>query len=313
MMPVKANLGWFSCFDEVGVFCFQIRIETSGDERWHVERLAQVGATASNEGAPCPASELARDRREPDEACSLACFERAEFGHLQGEGGNVGYADNAGQDGEAIGEARVGFDNLEDCGFDCRDLPIDLFEALSILTLQQRECQNFSAVFGRGAILHQGLASDIKLLQFEQDLASGWARLQFQQCAHASQNRPIQAIGLRQLASRLSETARLARIDLDERNAGRAERALDCTMIGPSRFEHDTVCRRLREPFDQRIVASLAKRRAAPSASRQASRWSFDTATPMVSFFIFSRLCLSFGALPRVFVQAKGKDEAIKL
>jgi hypothetical protein len=27
----------------------------------------------------------------------------------------------------------------QDCGFDRRDLPIDLFEALSILTLQQRE------------------------------------------------------------------------------------------------------------------------------------------------------------------------------
>src|SRR5258708_21180084 len=40
----------------------------------------------------------------------------------------------------------------------------DLFEALSILTLQQREGQNFTAVLGGGAILHQGLASDVKLL-----------------------------------------------------------------------------------------------------------------------------------------------------
>ena len=59
------------------------------------------------------------------------------------------------------------------------DLPIDLFEALSILTLQQRERQSFSTVLGGGAILHQGLASDVKLLQFEQDLASSWARPQF--------------------------------------------------------------------------------------------------------------------------------------
>src|SRR5271169_2171792 len=131
--------------------------------------------------------------------------------------------------------------DTQNCGFDCRHLPIDLFEALSILTLQQREGQSFSAVLGCGAILHQGLASDVKLLQFEQDLASGWARLQFQQCAHAGQNRRIQAIGLRQLASRLSETARLTRIDLDERNAGCAERAFDGAMIGPGRFEHDTV------------------------------------------------------------------------
>jgi hypothetical protein len=39
---------------------------------------------------------------------------------------------NAGQDGEATGEAGVGFDNLENGGFDGRDLPIDLFEALSV-------------------------------------------------------------------------------------------------------------------------------------------------------------------------------------
>ena len=109
------------------------------------------------------------------EVGGLAGFESAEFGHCdqQGKGGDVGYAGNAGQDGEAIGEARVGFDNLENGGFDCRDLAIDLFEALSILTFQQRERQSFSAVLGGGSILHQGLASDVKLLQFEQELASG--------------------------------------------------------------------------------------------------------------------------------------------
>ena len=92
----------------------------------------------------------------------------------------------------------------------------------------------------------------------------------FQQCAHPRQNRRIQAIGLLQVARRLSETARLARTDLNEQNARRAKRALDCTMIGPSRFEHDTVFRRvsasrlisaLRPPW------SLAKRRVATQRS----------------------------------------------
>jgi len=41
---VQGDLSWFSGFRQLGVFCFQIRIETSGDERWHVERLSQVGA-----------------------------------------------------------------------------------------------------------------------------------------------------------------------------------------------------------------------------------------------------------------------------
>src|ERR1700722_5438560 len=158
------------------------------------------------------------DRRQACEVGGLAGFEGAELRHCdqQGKGGDVGYAGNADQDGEAIGEALVGFDNLEYCGFDCRDLPIDLFEALSILTLQQRECPSFSAVPSGGAILHQGLTSEVKLLQFEQDLASGWPPPQSKQAAHPSQNRRIQAIGLGQLASRVSETARLTRIDLDE-------------------------------------------------------------------------------------------------
>jgi hypothetical protein len=34
--------------------------------------------------------------------------------------------------------------------------------------------------------------------------------------------------------------ARLTRIDLDERNAGRPERAFDGAMIRPGRLEYDT-------------------------------------------------------------------------
>ena len=126
------------------------------------------------------------------EVCGLTRFEGAQLRHCdqQAKGGDVVYAGNADQDGEAIGETHVCFDNLENGRFDCRDLAIDLFEALSILTFQQRERQSFSAVLGGGSILHQGLASDVKLLQFEQKLASGWARLQFQQGAHAEPGSP---------------------------------------------------------------------------------------------------------------------------
>jgi hypothetical protein len=116
----------------------------------------------------------------------------------------------------------------------------------------------------------QGLASDVELLRFEQDLAWGRARLQFQQCAHARQHRRIQAIGLRQLARRLGEAARLTRIDLDEWNAGRVERALDCAMVGPGRLEHDPVCRRLRQPLDERSMAALVVGEAPGSAVGQA-------------------------------------------
>src|SRR5277367_5848213 len=67
--------------------------------------------------------------------------------------------------------------------------------------------------------------------------------------------------GLRQLAGRLGETARLTRIELDKWNAGCAERAFDCAMIGPGRFEHDTVQRRLREPFDERWYLAGLRRK----------------------------------------------------
>jgi hypothetical protein len=98
------------------------------------ERLAQAGAPASNEGAPSPAAGLACDWRKPNEACGLTRFERAEFRHFdqRGEGGDGGDAWNAGQDGETIGGASVGFDDLKNCRFDNRDLMIDLLEALGV-------------------------------------------------------------------------------------------------------------------------------------------------------------------------------------
>jgi hypothetical protein len=113
MIAVRATLAGFPASRSWVYFAFQIRIETSGDERWHIESLAQAGAAATNEGASSPASRLARDRRQPDETCRLARFESTEFGHFdqQGEGGDVGDVGNAGEDGEAIREADVGFDN----------------------------------------------------------------------------------------------------------------------------------------------------------------------------------------------------------
>jgi hypothetical protein len=38
-----------SDLDEVLVFGLHVRIESGGDERWHVKGLADVGAAASNE------------------------------------------------------------------------------------------------------------------------------------------------------------------------------------------------------------------------------------------------------------------------
>ena len=99
----------------------------------------------------------------------------AELAHCdqQGKGGDGGYAGNAGEDGGAISEARVGFDDLEDRRFDSGHLPIDLFEALSVLTFQQRERQNLSAVLGDGAAL---LRSRPRPKSFGESRAAGLRR-----------------------------------------------------------------------------------------------------------------------------------------
>jgi hypothetical protein len=75
-MGGQGELSWFSSTDGPEIFCPQVRIEASGDEDSHRERLTQAGATTSNEGAPCPAFELTPDRRERDKVCGLTRFER---------------------------------------------------------------------------------------------------------------------------------------------------------------------------------------------------------------------------------------------
>ena len=79
---------------------------------------------------------LSGDRCQACEVGGLAGFEGAELRHCdqQGKGGDVGYAGNADQDGEAIGEALVGFDNLG--GFDGRDL------SCLIAEISLRPCQS---------------------------------------------------------------------------------------------------------------------------------------------------------------------------
>src|SRR4029077_10091966 len=80
---------------------------------------------------------------------------------------------------------------------------------------------------------------------------------------HASEHRRIQTVGLCKLARRLSKTASLTRIDLDERNAGGTQRALECAMIRACWFEHDAAYRCLRQPFDECFVTALVVGEAA--------------------------------------------------
>jgi len=136
------------------------------------------GSASSDNGVSAPAAGPPGDWREACETCRLACIEGAELGHFyeQGEGGDDRHARYAGQDGEPLGEIGVSPDLLEDCRLDRRHLAIDLFEALRILTLQQGGGQNLAAVLGGGAVLHQGFAGLVKLIELEQGVAAGRPR-----------------------------------------------------------------------------------------------------------------------------------------
>jgi hypothetical protein len=83
----------------------------------------------------------------------------------------TGDARNAGEDCEPLGEIGVSSDLLEDWSLDRRDLAVDLFETLRILTLQQGLGKNPSAVLGGGAIVHQGFAGKVKLFEHDAEIS----------------------------------------------------------------------------------------------------------------------------------------------
>ena len=83
----------------------------------------------------------------------------------------------------------------------------------------------FRSVLRGRAILDKGLARKVKLLELALSLGGGLARIELEQRSHAGEERVVQAIGLRELAGGLRETARLSLVDLDESQACLAPRA----------------------------------------------------------------------------------------
>ena len=82
-------------------------------------------------------------------------------------------------------------------------------------------------------------------------------------------------------------------------------------MIRAGWFEDDALCRRLRQPSDQRLVAAFVvfETPACAVGHPVGVEMIFRDIDADGIVYSFPRLCLSFGALPRVSVQAKGKDE----
>jgi hypothetical protein len=285
---------------------------------WHVDGLADIGSASSDEGASAPTAGLPGDWREAGETCSLACLEGAELRHFdeQGEGGYGLDARNAGEDCEPLGEIGVSSDLLEDCRLDRRHLAIDLFEALRILTPQQGGGQNLAAVLGGGAVLHQGFAGEVKLLEREQSVAAGRPLLKLQHCTHARQHRCIQAVGFRQTADRLGEAARLTRIDHGVRNAGRAQGDFESAVIGTGRFEHDALHRPLHKPFDERPMAApvVGETSALAVAQAMSVEMAFrDIDAEGIVLHLFRAFACRSGLAPEYPCRPKEKTRAIQL
>ena len=81
------------------------------------------------------------------------------------------------ENSEPLGEVGIGLNLLEDRRLDRRDLAFDLFEALRIVAFQQRRGKDLATILGGGSVFHQGLASEVKLLEFKQGFALRRARL----------------------------------------------------------------------------------------------------------------------------------------
>jgi hypothetical protein len=154
-----------------------------------------------------------------------ASFEAPKFGHFdeQSESGDYRDAGNGEENLEAACKLRVIFDALFDGGVDLLDFHVDLGEPLFVLPFKQRKRDRLGAVFGRGAVFDQRGAGQMQLLQLGDGFADAGARLDLQDLAHARQHGGVGAIGFDQLAGGFGEAARLARIDLGDRQADAAD------------------------------------------------------------------------------------------
>ena len=91
MIAVMATFAGFPASTTWGVFGFQVFVEASCDERRHIKRLPDVGATAANESRPVQRPDCLAIGARPASLGDLAGFEGAELGHFdqQGESGDA--------------------------------------------------------------------------------------------------------------------------------------------------------------------------------------------------------------------------------
>lgn len=197
--------------------------------------------------------------REASEACGLFAFEVAKLRHFdqQSKSGDLRDARDREENLEPASELRVIEDELFDRGVDLLDFDVYLGEALFVLLFEQGKRDCLGAVFGGGAVFDESGPSDMQLLQFGDGLADARPWFEAENLAHAREHGGVDPIGFDELAGRLGETARLAGIDFGDRQTGGVERAFERTVIRACRLEHNALCRRGDQPFDQGFAAAL--------------------------------------------------------
>lgn len=202
---------------------------------------------------------MSLDGREASEACGLFAFEAPKFRHFdhQSKSGDLRDAWDGEENLEPASEVRVFDDELFDRVVDPLDFDVYFHEALFVLLFEQGKRDRLGAVFGGGAVFDERGARQMQLLQFGDGLADARPWFEAENLAHAREHDGVDAIGFDELAGRLGESARLAGIDLGDRQACGVERAFERTVIGAGRFEHNALHRRGGQPFDQGFAAGL--------------------------------------------------------
>ena len=196
----------------------------------------------------------------------------AELGHLDqhGERGGCAHAGDPHEDGEAGLQGGIGGELGAQGGGDRGELAVDLPQALPGVTLEQRRAVPVVAVAGGDPVLDQGAAGDVQLLHRIEGRADHGTHRRLEQGGEAGEHGRIDRIGFGMPADGFGEASGLARIDLDQRQAGLGQAALEGVVIGAGRLERDPDHL---EAFSQAIraaqpLASSANRLTLPAGWR---------------------------------------------
>ena len=144
----ERDLGCFAGGAQSLVLGLNHGVEADGNERRHVERLAQRSTAATDEALGAALDGVARHRREAGEARGASVLEGAKLGHLDQHGQRGGLADagDADQDVEAGLQGGIGGERRVQGSVDRGELALDLAQTRSDLTLEQRRAVRVVAV-----------------------------------------------------------------------------------------------------------------------------------------------------------------------